>query len=65
MNREIMKKLRLDRRLINRRSWISASDLEQEVEALPDVSHKIAPDEPEAHEKAASEPGSGAAPVGE
>lgn len=32
--------LRLDRRLIRRRSWISNEELERELEALPDVAHK-------------------------
>ncbi|MFQ5417701.1 MAG: hypothetical protein ACE5FL_11705 [Myxococcota bacterium] len=45
MNRNALKQLRLDRRLIRRRGWISSSDLEQEIAALPDVSDKIAPEE--------------------
>lgn len=45
MDRETISKLRLDRRLIQRRDWISPDDLERELEALPDVSHKIAPDQ--------------------
>jgi hypothetical protein len=40
-----LRKLRLDRRLIDRRGWISANDLQRELEALPDVSAKIAPQE--------------------
>ncbi len=50
MDRESMKRLRLDRRLIRRRGWVSKEDLERELTALPDVSHKIAPvvDEPSA-----------------
>jgi hypothetical protein len=52
MNRDEMEKLRLDRRLIDRRGWISRVELEKELEALPDVSQKIAPledaDPPEA-----------------
>ena len=47
MNREAMEKLRLDRRLIDRRGWISEAELEKNLEALPDVSHKIAPFEEE------------------
>ena len=47
MNREAMEKLRLDRRLINRRGWVSKAELEKNLEALPDVSHKIAPSEDE------------------
>ena len=47
MDRETISKLRVDRRLIRRRGWISPEDLEQALEALPDVSHKIAPKEEE------------------
>ena len=43
MDRESMRRLRLDRRLIRRRGWLSEEDLERELTALPDVSHKIAP----------------------
>ena len=43
MDRESMKKLRLDRRLIRRRGWIRSAELERELSALPDVSHKVAP----------------------
>jgi hypothetical protein len=47
MNRDAMEKLRLDRRLTNRRGWISKAELERSLEALPDVSDKIAPREEE------------------
>jgi hypothetical protein len=47
MNREATEKLRLDRRLINRPGWISKAELEKNLEALPDVSDKIAPVEEE------------------
>ncbi len=40
MNRDSMQKLRLDRRLTGRRDWISRKELEQELEALSDASHK-------------------------
>jgi hypothetical protein len=40
MNRHAMQKLRLDRRLISRKSWLSNAELERELEALPDASHK-------------------------
>jgi hypothetical protein len=43
MDRETVSKLRLDKRLIRRRGWISPDDLERELEALPDASSKIAP----------------------
>jgi hypothetical protein len=42
MDRETISKLRLDRRLTGRRGWISPDDLERELEALPDVSEKVA-----------------------
>lgn len=34
--------LKLDRRLIERREWIDPAELERELDALPDVSDKIA-----------------------
>lgn len=40
MDRESTQKLRLDRRLIGRRTWISPEELNRELEALPDVSSK-------------------------
>jgi hypothetical protein len=40
-----LRKLRLDRRMLDRRSWIAPKDLERELAALPDVSAKIAPTE--------------------
>ena len=43
MDREAMRRLRLDRRLIRRRGWLSEEDLQRELAALPDTSHKIAP----------------------
>jgi hypothetical protein len=43
MDRESMRRLRLDRRLIRRRGWVSEEELQRELAALPDVSHKIAP----------------------
>ena len=53
MKREATEKLRLDRRLIDRRGWISKAELEKDLEALPDVSHKIAPPEEQEPSKAA------------
>ena len=53
MNREALDELRMDRRLINRRGWISKAEVEKDLEALPDVSHKIAPPEDEEPSKAA------------
>ncbi|MEE2674988.1 MAG: hypothetical protein VX466_14395 [Myxococcota bacterium] len=45
MDRETISKLRLDKRLSNRRGWISPDDLDRELEALPDASEKIQPSE--------------------
>jgi hypothetical protein len=60
MDRESMKRLRLDQRLIRRRGWISKQDLERELSALPDVSDKIRPPDPEDADE-----GGGVAPAGE
>ena len=38
-----LRKLRLDRRMLDRRGWIAQKDLERELAELPDVSAKIAP----------------------
>ncbi|TMA35566.1 MAG: hypothetical protein E6J87_03285 [Deltaproteobacteria bacterium] len=40
MNRESLEKLRLDRRLLRRRGWLSAAERARALEDLPDVSHK-------------------------
>jgi len=40
-----MEQLKLDRRLVRRKNWISREELEKELDALPDVSHKIASDD--------------------
>jgi len=37
--------MKFDRRLARRKDWISRNELEKRVEALPDVSHKIASDD--------------------
>jgi len=47
MDRKSVEKLRLDRRLASRRGWIAADELARELEALPDVSDKVAEPEPE------------------
>ena len=54
MNRESMKQLRLDRRLMNRQGWISQKDLQGELEALPDVSDKVAPADDESDDRTAA-----------
>jgi hypothetical protein len=40
MNRESLEKLRLDRRLIGRRGWMSNAERARALEELPDVSNK-------------------------
>ena len=40
MNRESLDKLRLDRRLLTRRGWMSSAERARALEALPDVSDK-------------------------
>ena len=46
MNRDSTRKLKTDRRLVHRRGWISKTELQKELDALPpDVSDKIAPPE--------------------
>lgn len=63
MTRESMEKLRLDRRLIQRRGWIGPRELGAALEALPDVRSKATTlGEAEARNKAALEAeGSGTA----
>lgn len=56
MDRQSTSRLRLDRRLIGRRRWISKEELEAELASLPDVSHKVAP--PEEQSEGTDEPGS-------
>jgi hypothetical protein len=56
MDQKAMQQFRLDRRLIRRRGWIGREELARAVEALPDVSDKIAPrEEEEAPEAPAGE----------
>ena len=40
MDRDTTQRLRLDRRLIRRRGWISPDELERELAALPDAASK-------------------------
>ena len=56
MDRESLRELRLDRRLIGRRGWISDEEIARELAALPDVSHKIAPIEAGPSKDGAEEP---------
>lgn len=40
MNRDALQKLRLDRRLLERRGWMGEAELERELAALPDIAAK-------------------------
>jgi hypothetical protein len=40
MNRESLEKLRLDRRLLKRRGWMTSAERVRALEDLPDVSSK-------------------------
>jgi hypothetical protein len=40
MNRESLEKLRLDRRLMNRRGWMSTAERARALADLPDASQK-------------------------
>jgi hypothetical protein len=40
VNRDALAKLRLDRRLLQRRGWMSEAELQRELTALPDVGVK-------------------------
>ena len=55
MDQKAMQQFRLDRRLIRRRGWIGREELARSLEALPDVSDKIAPREEEAPEASAGD----------
>jgi len=41
MDRDSIKNLRFDRRLIRRRGWLTKEELAVELEKLPDASHKL------------------------
>ena len=53
MNRDSTRKLKIDCRMIHRRGWISKTELQKHLDALPDVSDKIAPAEELEEEEAA------------
>ena len=55
MDQKAMQQFRLDRRLIRRRGWIGREELARAIEALPDVSDKIAPREEEPPDDSAEE----------
>jgi hypothetical protein len=59
MDAESRERLRLDRRLIRRRGYIAADELEKSLADLPDVAHKAVPlvvEEPPGPEESAKEP---------
>jgi hypothetical protein len=56
MDQKAMQQFRLDRRLISRRGWIGREELARALEALPDVSEKVAPREEESSEALDEEP---------
>ena len=60
MNRESLEKLRLDRRLLHRRGWMSETERQRSLEALPDVSSKATTLGAESNEPASDETASGA-----
>lgn len=63
MDTRTQRRLRLDRRLTDRRGWISPEELERELSALPDVAEKAAAVQSEEAEAAtASAPGAAADP---
>ena len=47
MDQKAMQQFRFDWRLIRRRGWIGREELARALEALPDVSDKVAPREEE------------------
>lgn len=59
MNRDSIAKLRLDRRLLERRGWLNAEDRKRALEALPDVSAKRTTLGAAADERGGPEAGSG------
>ncbi len=56
MDQKAMQQFHLDRRLISRRGWIGREELARALEALPDVSDKIAPREEEPSDASGEEP---------
>lgn len=43
---DALRKLKLDRRLLERRGWVSKEEVERALAELPDVADKAAPSEP-------------------
>jgi hypothetical protein len=54
---DALRKLKLDRRLLERRGWINRDELKRALADLPDVADKAAPAEAPAEEGAAGEAG--------
>jgi hypothetical protein len=57
---DALRKLQLDRRLLDRRGWITRDARERALAELPDVADKAAPAEPVEREEAGPEAGSSA-----
>ena len=55
---DALRELRLDRRLLERRGWLSRAELERALAELPDVADKAAPPEAASEEPAAGTPSS-------
>jgi hypothetical protein len=53
---DALRELRLDRRLLERRGWITKAELDRAMTELPDVADKAAPPEAAAEEPAAASP---------
>ena len=45
MDRKSIDQMKFDRRLVRRKDWITRDELEKRLEALPDVSDKVATDD--------------------
>lgn len=56
MDHKSNENMRMDRRLIGRKNWTAPKDVERALEALPDVSHKIAIVEEESESNDAGAP---------
>jgi hypothetical protein len=59
MNRDSMKALRFDRRMLQRRGWISQEELEQQLSSLPDAADKVKAGEDEPSAPAPDAPAGG------
>lgn len=57
MVHEHLKNLRLDKRLLRRRRWLSPEEVSRELSSLPDVGDKIQPPEEIAAAEEAGEAG--------